>query len=64
MKLTKPQQELLTNAIQAGRYTCDPNYKPAKKLVELELVTMHEGRFGGCTIVPTEAGRAVHSANQ
>ena len=58
MKLSKPQLDLLTHAVAAGKATCGADYPPVKKLVELGLVTSHEGRLGGHWIEPTDAGRS------
>lgn len=57
MKLSKPQLELLTHAVSAGRATCGQSYPPVRKLVKMGLATSHEGRLGGHWIVPTDAGR-------
>lgn len=56
MKLSKPQLELLTHAVAAGRATCGHSYPPVRKLVDMGLATSHKGRLGGHWITPTQAG--------
>jgi hypothetical protein len=56
MKLTKAQWALLVDIVN-GDARCHPDYKPAKKLVELRLATCEHGDL----LVPTEAGRAALS---
>lgn len=56
MKLSKPQIELLTHAVSAGKASCHPDYAPAKKLVSLGLATSHEGKWGAHHLEPTTAG--------
>lgn len=57
MKLTKPQRDLLAEAVGLGKVTCGADYKPARRLVELGLAISHEGRLGGHWITPTPEGR-------
>ena len=57
MKLSKPQLDLLTAAVAAGKESCYSEYQPAKKLIALGLATSHEGRMGGYWVEPTPAGR-------
>jgi hypothetical protein len=56
-KLTKPQLELLRQSEGFGAL-CSDHYQPAKKLIELGLVTSHSGAFGSHRVTITESGRA------
>lgn len=45
-KLTKPQQSLLDEVNAKGEVRCVDSYRPAKKLIELDLVTKKVARYG------------------
>lgn len=57
MKLTAPQKNLLVDVAFGVKYVT-PSYKPAAKLVELGLCTLHTSRFGDVWLELTDAGRA------
>jgi hypothetical protein len=57
MKLTAPQKNLLVDVDNGVKYVT-PSYKPAAKLVELGLCTLHTGRMGNDWLELTDAGRA------
>lgn len=55
-KLTKPQM-LLLREIAEGQQSISESYTPANRLTSLGFAEMIPGRFGGCTIRITNAGR-------
>lgn len=55
-KLTKPQMEFLGVLAMTDR-AVSLSYKPARKLVELKLATVRDGRYGGTILSITDAGR-------
>lgn len=62
MKLTKTQEDLLTNVASGGRMVAG-HYPPAKKLVALGLCDWNTGRTGSTWLTITDAGRAALKEN-
>jgi hypothetical protein len=56
IKLTKPQIECLKTITTVGKISCNPDWPPVKKIVELGYGVLHEGRYGGTTLEATESG--------
>jgi hypothetical protein len=59
MKLTVPQADLLVKvATNLTGYYCNPDYRPAKRLLELGLCDGKWSTFGAFKLVLTDEGRA------
>lgn len=62
--LSAPQLDLLRDVCLHSSLGVSESYKPARKLVALGLVTLHDRRFGGKAAKPTELGLRVHLASR
>jgi len=56
MKLTKAQQALLDEVTNNGIARCVSTYKPAQKLIELDLVEVEINRYGYMALSPKAKG--------
>ena len=58
MKLTTPQADFLVRLGEHGSMHCSPEYRPARKLVDIGFAVGKLGRLGSYTFSITDAGRA------